>query len=190
MSASSAPREGQRGDTRRRTERLLAALERYRGSLLRDGGESLDDSLSSSRNVGAASCLLQRVDELETMAGHQRRRIELVERAVDEAGLERELAEEAYDIAREEGLEPAFGLELVRCGIAVVEPPDTELETTAAVKGHPEWLEPPVPPAEATRERRLRMSFRRLRSLLEESDTPEEALVAFATEPDVAECEF
>jgi hypothetical protein len=191
MSESAKPSE-----VRECAERLLAALERFRNGLARDGGEPLRDpedlggTGDRPRNTAAAACLLQRADELENMAGRQRRRIELVERAVDEEGVERELAEEAYDLAREEGLEPAFGLELVRCGVAVCEPPDSDLGTTAAVKGHPEWLEPPVPRAEATRERRLRMSFRRLRSLLEERDTPEEALVAFATEPDVAECEF
>jgi hypothetical protein len=184
---------------RERTARLLAALERFRAGVARDGGEPLGDRSGSRpgeaseqlpRNTEAASCLLRRVDELENMAGRQRRRIELVDRAVEEVGLERELAEEAYDISREEGLEPAFGLELVRCGVAVCEPPDSDLGTTSAVKGHPEWLEPPVPAAEATRERRLRMSFRRLRSLLEERDNAEDALIAFATEPDVEECEF
>jgi hypothetical protein len=185
MSESAIPRE-----VRERTTRLLAALGRYRAGLARDGGEPLRDPRDLARESGTAACLLQRVDELETLAGHQRRRIELVERAVSEEGLERELAEEAYDIAREEGLEPAFGLELVRCGVAVCEPPDSDLEATAAVRGHPEWLEPPVPSEEATRERRLRLSFRRLRRFLEERPTPEEALVAFAAEPDVAECEF
>jgi hypothetical protein len=166
-----------------RAARLLSALQRYRTNLARDGGEP-------ERGTRAAECLLERVDEIEQLAGRQRRRIELVERAVDEEGMERELAEEAYDIAREEGLEPAFGLELVRCGVAVCEPPDSDLEATSAVRGHPEWLEPPVPAPEATRERRLRMSFRRLRNFLEERPSPEEALSAFAAEPDVAECEF
>lgn len=198
MTDSALPRE-----VRERAARLLAALERFRSGVARDGGAPLDEAHNDPpgeapgyapeplpRNTEAASCLLQRVGELENMAGRQRRRIELVDRAVAEEGVERELAEEAYDIAREEGLEPAFGLEVVRCGVAVCEPPDSDLGTTSAVKGHPEWLEPPVPAAEATRERRLRMSFRRLRSLLEERKTPEEALVAFATEPDVKECKF
>lgn len=166
-----------------RTARLLAALARYRsGRRALDGGGADDES--------AAACLLERAGAIEELAGRQRRRIELVERAVDEGGLERELAEEAYDLAREEGLEPAFGLEIVRCGLGVCEPPDSELEATSAVKGHPEWLVPPVPAAEADRERRLRMSFRRLRHLLEERPSPEEALRAFAAEPDVVECEF
>jgi len=166
-----------------RTKRLLTALERYRTNLATDGGEPEADPR-------AASCLLERTDELEAMAARQRRRIELVERAVAEGWMERDLAEEAYDIAREEGLEPAFGLELVRCGVAVREPIDSDLEATTAIGGHPEWLEPPVDPREATRERRLRSSFRRLRHHLEEQPSPEEALRAFAAEPDVGECEF
>jgi hypothetical protein len=188
---------------------LLAALARYRAGVARDGGEyergptpdaewlrdergiSGEPGRRGERESGAgAECLLERVPEIETMAGHQRRRIELVERAVTEERIERGLAEEAYDLAREEGLEPAFGLELVRCGIAVCEPPDSDLVETSAVRGHPEWLEPPVPGAEATRERRLRMSFRRLRRLLEERPTAEEALTAFAKDPDVQACGY
>lgn len=167
-----------------RAARLLTALDHYRaGRRARDGGDP-------EREFSAAACLLERTNEIEELAGRQRRRIELVERAVDEGWMERELAEEAYDIAREEGLEPAFGLEIVRCGVAVCDEPDSELEATSAVKGHPEWLAPPVPAAEADRERRLRLSFRRLRRLLEERPTPEEALRAYAAEPDVEECEF
>jgi len=165
-----------------RTTRLLAALERYRaGRRALDGGAGADEP---------AACLLERAEEIEELAGRQRRRIELVERAVEEGGVERGLAEEAYDIAREEGLEPAFGLEIVRCGLGVCEPPESELEATSAVKGHPEWLVPPVAAKDADRERRLRLSFRRLRHLLEERPSPEEALRAFAAEPDVMECEF
>jgi hypothetical protein len=178
------------GEVRERAARLLAALDRYRSGLARDGGDPEQDASHAERDAGAAACLLQRTEEIETMAGRQRRRIELVDRAVGEEWMDRELAEEAYDIAREEGLEPAFGLELVRCGVAVCEPPDSDLEATAAVRGHPEWLEPPVEPEEAVRERRLRTSFRRLRRLLEDRPTPEEALTAYAAEPDVSECGF
>ncbi len=181
---------GRQPEIEARTARLLAALERYRAGLARDGGELERGGDDPERSAGAAACLLERTAEIEALAARQRRRIELVERAVGEEWMDRELAEEAYDIAREEGLEPAFGLELVRCGVAVCEPPDSELDATAAVRGHPEWLEPPVPATEATRERRLRMSFRRLRRFLEDRPTPEEALAAFAAEPDVAECEF
>ena len=113
----------------------------------------------------------------------------MVEDAVHEAGMDRELAEEVYDVAREEGVEPAFAFELVRCGVAVCgpeEPPAAE----SIVTGRPAWLEPAIPSAEATRERRLRNSFRRLRSLLERHETPEEALIEFAREPDVQECDY
>lgn len=165
-----------------RAARLLAALDEYRDQRrARDGGAPDDETIA---------CLLARAGEIEELAGRQRRRIELVERAVEEGGLERELAEEAYDIAREEGLEPAFGLEIVRCGLGVCEAPDSELEATTSVGVRPEWLAPPVPEEEADRERRLRLSFRRLRNLLEDSERPEEALRAYAEDPEVMECEF
>lgn len=173
MADAASPRE-----VHERAAALIAALERYRARRALDGGGE------------GAECLLERLPELESMAAHQRRRIEMVGRAVDEGWMERELAEETYDIAREEGLEPAFAFELVRCGVAVCEPPDSDLAESTAVKGHPEWLEPPIPTAEAERERRLRLSFRRLHRFLEEKPTPEEALVAFAAEPDVGECEL
>ncbi len=154
-----------------------AALERYRRGAAQRGE--------------AAACLLERAHELEGPAGHQRRRSELVDRAVRESGLEWTAAQAVYELAREEGLDPALAFELLHCRVLVLGPGDvrptdarahTELEATP-----PEWVESQPPPAaEARRERRLRGSFRRLRRLIEERGTPEEALVAFAEEPDVA----
>lgn len=153
-----------------------AALERYRRAATERGEP--------------AACLLERARELEALAGHQRRRAELVDRAVRESGLAWTEAEGVYDLAREEGLDPALAFELLHCRVLVVGPTDvratdarahTELEATP-----PEWVETQPPPEEeARRERRLRGSFRRLRRLIEERGTPEEALVAFAEEPDV-----
>ena len=168
-------------DAAERASALLAALARYRDRRALDGGDERS----------AVECLIEGVTDAEEMAAHHRRRIELVERAVEEEGLDREMAEEVYDIAREEGLEPAFAFELVRCGVAVCEPEEQEEPiATTSIKGQPEWLEAPVPTEEATRERRLRMSFRRLRHLLEERPTAEDALIAFAQEPDVRRCGY
>lgn len=164
-----------------RVDAVLAAWTRYRAARACDGGEDEGDGIS---------CLLEHAAEIEDMAAHHRRRIELIERATEEEWMDREMAEEVYDIAREEGLEPAFAFELVRCGVAVCEPEGPEPIATTSVKGRPEWLSQPVPTEEATRERRLRMSFRRLRSFLEEYETPEEALIAFAQEPDVRACGY
>jgi len=169
--------EGRMAERESRVEAALLALERYR-SRARDGGDG-----------DGIECLIRRAHVAEDEAARHRRRAELIERAVKE-GMDRELAAEVYDIAREEGIEPAFAFELVRCGVAVRdmgEPP----EATYSLRGFPSWLEaPPEPEEEASRERMLRTSFRRLRHLLETHDSPEEALIAFAREPDVGEVEY
>lgn len=164
---------------RTRLEAALEALARYREERARDGGG----------RVGAAECLLQRVASVGDEEPRLRRRIELVEKAVEEGWMDREMAGEVYDVAREEGLEPAFAFELVRCGVAVCGPEEAP-EAPTVEKGRPAWLEEPVPEEEALHERRLRMSFRRLRHLLEEKGSPEEALIAFAEEPDVDTCGY
>lgn len=171
--------EAERGAAAEREEATLAALARYRERRALDGGSG-----------SAVECLLERVTGAEHRAEHHRRRIELVERAVDEGWIDAEDAGEVYDVAWDEGLEPAFAFELVRCGIAVCEPEAEPPEAPELLKGQPEWLEAPVPAGEAVRERRLRMSFRRLRGLLERCPSPEEALVAFAWEPDVDTCGY
>lgn len=176
---------GSRGEAR--VEAALEALARYRegrARRARDGGVAYGDG-----EVSGIECLLERAPVADQRAAHHRRRIELVEDAVRSAGVERELAEEVYDIAREEGVEPAFAFELVRCGVAVCGPEEMP-EAEAISTGRPPWLEPPVPGEEAARERRLRNSFRRLRGLLERHGSPEEALVEFAREPDVEECDY
>lgn len=135
----------------------------------------------------AAACLLERARQLENLEGHQRRRAELVDRAVA-GGMTWEDAEGVYELAREEGLDPALAFELLYCRVlvdptSVSDRPDdsTLLESTP-----PDWIAPaPPPPAQARQERRLRASFRRLRRLLEERGAPEDALVAYAEEPDV-----
>lgn len=160
-----------------RRETALEALQRYRSGAAERGE--------------AAACLLERARQLEKLAGHERRRAELVDRAVAQSGLGWEEAEAVYEVAQEEGLDPALAFELIHCHVLVrtTEDPvptevrgDTELEATP-----PEWIaEAPPDPAEAREERRLRASFRRLRRLLEERGAPEEALVAYVEEPDVA----
>ena len=100
-----------------------------------------------------------------------------------------ELAEMLYEVAQEEGLDPALAYELVRSGLGVLPPPEgVENAPTFAVsdKYRPEWLEPPVDPDTMLRERTLRFSFRRLRALLEEhTGDAAAAFRAFAREPDV-----
>ena len=117
-----------------------------------------------------------------------RRRLDVIQEAVD-VGMADELAEMLYDVAREEGLDPVLAFELVRSGMGVLPPAggvDNAPEFPTADKYRPEWLEPPVDPDTQLRERTLRLSFRRLRGLLDQHPgDPAEAFRAFAREPDV-----
>lgn len=119
-----------------------------------------------------------------------KRRSELIEWAEREHGMPRDRAMLIYDIAREEGLEPAFAYELVRCGVGVRDLPEPSADETV-VEGPPEWVAPPAP-AEVSpaRERLLRASFRRLRRHLDDAPTAEAAIAAFVAEPDVGEVAY
>ena len=117
-----------------------------------------------------------------------RRRMDVVQEAVA-VGMSDELAEMLYDIARDEGVDPALAYELVRSGMGVP-PPEDGVENAprfaTSDKYRPEWLEPPVDPDTVLRERTLRFSFRRLRGLLEQhTGDAAAAFRAFAREPDV-----
>jgi hypothetical protein len=88
----------------------------------------------------------------------------------------------------EEGLDPVLAVELVRCGLGIF-PPEAGLENApdepTTDKYRPTWLEPPIPPDEQLRERTLRVSFRRLRGLLERhAEDADAAFRAFGREPD------
>ena len=116
-----------------------------------------------------------------------RRRIDIIGECVS-IGMADELAEMLYDVAYEEGLDPALAYELVRSGLGVAPPPDgiANAETQPATdKYYPNWLLPAVPTDDVLRERMLRMSFRRMRGKLEEHERPDEAFRAYAREPDV-----
>jgi hypothetical protein len=136
---------------------------------------------------GAAECLLSHVEQELGEAERSRRLIEIVEDA-ERDGMPRDLAERLYEVAREEGIDPALGYELVRCGLGVGPPPEglsNAADQPASDKYLPEWMFPPTPPDTLLRERMLRFSFRRLRSLLEQHQDLDEAFRAFAREPDV-----
>ena len=121
------------------------------------------------------------LDELDS------RRNVILDEAVAE-GVPLDLAELLYDIAWEEGLDPAVGFELVRTGLGVAPPADgvsNTAEAPAADRYLPAWMFPPTPPDAVLRERMLRFSFRRLRHFLEQDDDVETAFRKFANEPDV-----
>ncbi len=151
----------------------LQALRSYRAMRLRDGG--------------GVECLVERAEVVEREVERGRRRQEVVGRAVREGGVDRDLAEQVYDVALQEGVEPAFALELVRCGVAVGGEPEVEPDEDTIQVGAPPWLAAAPSLSEAERERRLRMSLRRLRGLLETHESAEDALIAFVQEPDVEE---
>jgi hypothetical protein len=142
------------------------------------------------------ACLLRGAADHVHGEPQERRRNALIERAIERDGLPRDFAELIHDTAEEEGLEPAFAFELVRCRVGVVELdqlvyPDAGAAESVKMEGPPRELIAPEEAGFATaRERRLRTSFRRLRRHLEASGTPEEALSAFAAEPDVGRCRY
>lgn len=138
---------------------------------------SPDDALETRihRVVGTA----------EAMGGsEENRRDRLVERA-EGRGLDRPTAEQAYDLAREERLEPAYGLALVVEGVSVrpLASPSPDVET--AEPNEPEWVDAPPEPELAERERRLRQTFRRFRSHLEGQSGLAKAVAALGRDPDV-----
>jgi GNAT superfamily N-acetyltransferase len=161
---------------RERAEHMLHAYRERRRS------RRADDTF-----FGSAECLLSHVESGIGEPERSSRRIELLEEAEGD-GMSRDLAERIYEVAREEGIDPALGYELVRCGLGVV-PPSDGIETASAQpttdKYLPQWMFPPVPTDTVLRERMLRFSFRRLRGLLEEHREVDLAFRAFADEPDV-----
>lgn len=135
--------------------------------------------------------LIERADEIASERT-SRRRIDLIERAVA-SGRAVEYADQIYDIAEEEGLDPAFAFELVLMGIGVrdLAPPAEDEWVETQVGAPPTWVtEPDRSPESAERERHMRNTFRRLRRMLEEHPAPRSALEAFAREPDVAEIQY
>lgn len=136
---------------------------------------------------GSSDCLLSRTESAGGEADLTSRRVEIME-AAQQSGMPPELAELLYDVARDEGLDPALGYELVRCGLGVC-PPDDGISNAPTQpttdKYVPEWLDPALPPDALLRERMLRLSFRRLLSLLERHAEVDDAFRAFAREPDV-----
>ena len=126
--------------------------------------------------------------EIASASGAERRRHELMERY--EVRMPRVLASEAYDLAVEEEVDPALALEVVARGLGVqeLEPPDVPEETLDVIPVDVAVGE--EPPVQAARERRLRTTFRRLRSLRDRYEDPEQLAVAFLEAPDVGPTEY
>jgi len=173
-------------------------MQQERGSRETDPAERADHVLEAYRErrrrrrgedtfFGSLDVLLERAEEGLRPEELSSRRTEIIAEA-EEAGMPGALAELLYDIARDEGLDPALGFDLVRCGLGVL-PPEEGLSNAptepTSDKYLPEWMFPPTPTDEVLRERMLRLSFRRLRSFLERDGDVRQALASFAAEPDV-----
>ena len=145
---------------------------------------------------------LQRVlGTAEELGGAGELRRDRIVEGAEDRGLDRPTAEQAYDIAREERLQPAYALALVLEGVSIrpLESPAPDVETSEP--NEPEWVDAPPAPELAERERRLRQTFRRFRSHLADagSGAPDEsagpgvagaAVAALADEPDLEGYEY
>jgi hypothetical protein len=131
--------------------------------------------------------LIETADDM--CGGDEQRREPLVERA-ESRGVGRPLAERAYDLAVEERLPPAYGMAVAAAGVSVQPLDSPRPEVGAVESGEPDWVDEPPPPHDADVERRLRQTFRRVRSHLEETGTPRDAFAAFAREPDLESFDY
>lgn len=167
--------EPQRQSTVEERERSIdAVLAAYRERRRRRRGEDT--------YFGSLDCLIGAEEP-----GTRERKSDLMDEA-EEAAMPEQLAEMLYDVAREEGIDPGLGFDLVRSGLGVAPPPEGVSNAAQAPVSDPylpEWFFQPSTPDELLRERMLRVSFRRFRSLLEQHPEVEDAFRAFADEPDV-----
>lgn len=131
---------------------------------------------------GSADCLFPTAE-----SGH-RQRMEEIQADAARAGMPEHLALQLYEVARDEGIDPGLAFDLVRSGLGVA-PPEGGISNAPAEpvvdKYLPEWFFPALPTDDLLRERMLRTSIRRLRSLLEQHAEVDDAFRAFAEEPDV-----
>jgi hypothetical protein len=139
-------------------------------------------------DAAAGRCLAEGLAQLSD-DGVERRHEALMEWAEGELQLEREFAEQVYTLAEEEDLEPIYAFHLIRCGVGVIEleVPEQDADDDSTQQTPPEWLSgETVELNDIALERRLRATFRRLRTHLREAPTTAAAVHAFLAEPDVA----
>lgn len=163
----------------RREESARHALNGYRERRRRRRGEDT--------YFGSAEALLEQAEAGLDPSDLERRRSEIMEDG-EEVGMGSDLVALLYDVAREEGLDPGLALELVKSGLGVMPPPEgisTESAAPTTDPYLPPWMFPPSPPDHLLRERTLHVSFRRLRSLLEQHHDLDDAFRFFASAPDV-----
>lgn len=147
------------------------------------------DSGSHTTGGAEAAAREQLIRDVVSLTGeaHERRHEALMEWAGGDLGLDRAYAEQIYALAEEEELEPVHAFQLIRSGLGVreLEPPEQDTDD-ATQQVPPEWVaEDAVEMDDIALERRLRASFRRLRSHLDGHASPAEGITAFLDEPDV-----
>lgn len=166
-------------DTLERERSARRVLEGYRERRRRRRGEDT--------YFGSEALFRDTIEHGLTAQQLDSRRASILEEARRD-GMPVDLAELLYDIAWDEGLDPALAFELVRTGLGVAPPPEgiaNVAEVPASDRYLPTWMFPPTPPEDLLRERMLRISFRRLRAILQEESDPDTAFIRFANEPDV-----
>jgi hypothetical protein len=136
------------------------------------------------------ACLRERGQLLEHIPKLEHRRANLLEKSQKRSGAPLQVLDLAYDLAIEEGLDPVLALEIVGCGIAVVElAPKEPLDEARSLT--PDFVEPVTEALpDIVRERRMRQTFRRMRSALEASNDLGSAIDCFAAEPDIAAFDY
>jgi hypothetical protein len=149
-------------------------------------GTTRRSSAANRREAGWLRCIRQQARLLEQVPVLERRRTDLVAGVAERSGASLAALDIAYDRALEEGLDPVLALELVGCGVAVLELTEPEpVEGTHTLRP-PDWVAPEIEPAsEQVLERRMRMTFRRMRSLLEQTGDLEAAIECLSTQVDV-----
>lgn len=147
--------------------------------------------MEQSTGKGWRERLMSRVELLAQGDGAERRHPQLMDWAA-ENGVSRELAEWAFELAKEEDLEPALGLAMVVSGVGVIElePPTPISEEDTRTLTPPEWVGPATePPAQVENERRMRNTFRRLRGEIARGDLVR-AFERLLDDPDVGPVEY
>jgi hypothetical protein len=134
---------------------------------------------------GLQDRLARLVESADDLCGDgELRREPLVERA-EALGVERMMAERAYDLGLEEKLPPAYGIAVVAAGVSVQPLESARPDVGETTSGEPSWVDVPPEPGTADLERRLRQTFRRVRAFVDDAPTPSAAFSAFAREPDL-----
>lgn len=138
-----------------------------------------------------AAVFRREIEAAGRAVGAARRRGEVVDQAIADGQLSREFAEEVYDVAAEESVDPSYALALVRSGFIVCELVEPEPAEETMQQDAPPWIAADAQTGDAVvRERRLRAGVRRLRAMLEQNESPVDAANAFLAEPDVAPGEY